>query len=324
MRKTLAALAVVTSFGALLTGCPVWGPDLQPRPDGSVVLDVPRTPDAQPDAGPSTCTGHGDCADGTYCDPSSRVCVPSSTCGTSAQCATGSYCDLRGTCIPGCASNNDCTRVATGLVCDTTHGVCIPGGQCTTNIDCTGGQVCVGGSCRAPSTVCQFNYQCSAGQSCVDGRCISSCSATSPCPSGQTCVGGFCTTRPTTGECSACPAGQVCVSGACQAPCTTDTQCGTGNYCDRGACRVDDRRPPPFCTAPAVGCASGSLCVDGVCRISCPTGTATECLSRDVNFNQCDANKICRYSNEVAPQCQRSTDCTNGRICVNALCVNPL
>jgi hypothetical protein len=102
-------------------------------------------------------------------------------------------------------------------------------------------------------------------------------------------------------------------------------------YCDNGACRVDTRRPAPFCSQNS-DCACGSVCSGGVCRISCdpsitcgtvhPQATDAYCMSVDFQFTRCDTTggNICRYNAEVSAQCSRSSDCPTGQTCVNAHC----
>ncbi len=267
---SLTTLSTLLLTAAVLSGCPVWGPE-------------PATP-----------------------------------CPTSG-CATGSYCDsARNVCTPGCGTDADCTRMGAGLVCNTSSHQCEPSGRCTADRDCPTGQSCVTGSCRPTSTLCQFNNQCSAGQVCIDGRCLAGCGGAVTCPSGQTCTNGHCDTP--AGSCSgvSCPSGQICSNGTCSGPCSVDTDCTTG-FCDHGVCRVDDRRPPPFCDATRP-CAAGSVCRNGVCRIACPTGTNDECMRRDVYFNVCGSDMVCTSTFEQNPQCQRSTECRSGQTCENAIC----
>jgi hypothetical protein len=306
---TVSALSILGVLAALLTGCPVWGPDTSPPPA---------------DSGPRTCDRDDQCAPNQYCNTSTHECVVTTPCGAGAQCPAGYYCDGRNACVPGCSSDNDCTVLGRDLVCNTSTNRCEPSGQCRQDSDCpTAGDACVAGSCRPADTLCRFNHQCGAGQECVDGRCLAQCrpgadAGAGSCPSGQVCTDGYCQ-YPSSGTCNCAP-GQVCAGGVCLSACTDDMQCADGSFCDHGVCRIDDRRPPPFCTPPSNGCATGSVCVDGVCRISCPTGTADECMRRDVNFNQCDAQRVCRYSNEANPQCQRNSDCGADLRCVNAVC----
>lgn len=332
------AVALLGAMSAVLAGCPVWGPlpgggGVTPLPTDGGIRDTGTpdvsTPDAG-DAGGTRCTSFEQCGQGEYCDPVSMSCVSSPMCTTTAQCPSGYYCNAANTCTPGCSNNTDCAALGTGLVCNTAARRCEPSGACGNDGDCSGGQVCVGGTCRAPADVCRFNYQCAAGQECVDGRCMGQCGGTTGCTGGQTCQNGFCqyppVTNPGTGTggsddpCARCTGTQVCSSGICLNACINDMACAAGQFCDRGACRVDDRRPEPFCTPPSNGCASGSVCVDGVCRISCPARTNEECMRRDVNFTTCDTMQICRYSNEANPQCRLNADCPMGQRCVNALC----
>lgn len=321
---SVATLSLLGTLGALLAGCPVWGPEPLGPLDGS----GPRTDAATTDTS-TRCDRNDQCDANQYCDPVGHVCVIGQSCSATSACPTGYFCDDRNVCAPGCTTNTDCATLSTALVCDTTQHRCVPGGSCQRDSECTtAGQVCVDGSCRAATTLCRYNYQCTSGHECVDGRCLTPCrtgvtTGAGSCPAGLACTSGYCQ-YPTGGTCGSCATSQVCAGGTCLAACTTDGQCGSGKFCDHGVCRVDDRRPAPFCTAPANGCATGSVCVDGVCRISCPGRTNEECQRRDVNFNKCDTavtpTPICRYASEVMPQCQRSVDCGSGHLCVNALC----
>ncbi len=322
----LSAVSLAASFGAVLSGCPVWGDD---GSDGRPMTTVPPPADADV---PRTCSTNSDCPDG-YCDATFRQCRTAVRCSTTAQCPSGLVCDARGFCVPGgCTSNAQCSSVAPGLVCDTSTRQCVPGGRCTSDAQCAATPntpVCLGGSCQARSNQCQFDYQCTgSGQACVDGRCVVGCTAATAsqvCAPGQQCVANRCT-YPTSGSCaSPCPTGQLCVSGACLRTCSTDAACGTGFMCDNGVCRVDTR-PRPFCTRDA-DCNRGSVCYNGACRLLCPMPTVMPdgaCMSVDVQFNLCrqDAmgRALCTSTNEQMPQCARTADCSAGRMCVNARC----
>lgn len=335
MRKhpiTVQSFMIVGSLGAWLLGCPVWSEHDDGR-DGVPVVDAGTTdrPPVVFDTGPRACTVNRDCASG-YCDPTGR-CATTQSCTSTAGCPSGSYCETsRGTCVPGCSANADCTRVAANLVCDTAARRCVPGG-CTTDAQCAATPttpVCLGGSCQPRANQCQFDYQCTgSGQSCVDGQCIVGCTtanAATACAAGQVCTNSRCT-YPTTGaDCGGrCTAAQLCVSGTCLATCTTDATCGSNQVCVGGVCRVDTR-PRPFCTMDSQ-CNANSVCNNGACRRLCPTpgaGTDGACLTVDVQFDLCRADtmgrSLCTSTNEQTPQCARSSDCTAGRTCVNARC----
>jgi Cys-rich repeat protein len=318
---TASTLLLLGAFGALLTGCPVWGGEMGPRPGGDG-----GTGDGA--VQPHPCSSNDQCAANQYCNVGTHECVTTPTCSNGAGCPGGYYCDNRNACVPGCSSNTDCTSLAAGLTCNATTHQCIPGGGCMTDRDCMSNEACVAGTCRGTSTLCQFNYQCNPGDECVDGRCLATCrqgatdGGVGACPSGLVCsTDGHCVEPAPTGggTCSNCAAGQVCSNGACVSACTADSQCNTGDFCDNGVCRLDDRRPPPFCVMDSQ-CAAGSVCRNGVCRAACPTGTNDECLRRDVNFNVCGADHLCTSSNEQNPQCQRNSQCAAGQTCVNAIC----
>lgn len=333
MRKlghTLHSLSVLAALGLGLMGCPVWenpddghGPGPGPYDAGTV------------DSGARSCRVNSDCPGG-YCSASATnpngVCVTSQTCRQTSDCFGSNRCDSRGVCVPGCASNNECSAIASGLVCDSTTRQCVPSGACSTDSDCASTPatpVCLGGACQPRSNQCQFDYQCTgAGQACVDGQCVVGCTAANAgtvCAAGQVCTNGRCT-YPTSGDCNgACASGQICVSGACLTTCNSDAACGAGFQCLNGVCRVDTR-PRPFCTQDSE-CSAGSVCYNGACRRECPTpGTGTDggCMRVDVQFNLCLADNmgrnLCTSTNEQRPECARTADCSAGRQCVNAQC----
>ncbi len=321
LTHAFSMMSLAATFGAVLTGCPVWDDDGSDRvrPDAGIPVDNGPPP-------VTTCTSHANCPGG-YC--LNNRCAAAQTCGAGSPCPSGFACDARGLCIPGCSTNADCTAVAAGLVCDTTTRQCVPGGRCTTDAQCASTPatpVCLGGSCQARTNQCQFDYQCTGtGQACVDGRCVVGCTSAAQCAAGQQCTAGRCA-YPTTGSCATpCATGQLCVSGVCLRTCANDATCGTGFMCDNGVCRVDTR-PRPFCTMDSQ-CNMGSVCYNGACRRQCPNPAVTpdgDCMRVDVQFNLCRADgmgrSLCTSTNEVMPQCARSANCAAGRACVNARC----
>lgn len=322
LAHTLSGITLVGLVGALLTGCPVWSED-----DGRSGMSPPPPADSGPIV--RSCSVNSDCPAG-YC--ASGRCTTGLGCASTAQCQSGFSCDSRHICVPGCTTNADCSTVASGLVCDPSSHACVPGGRCTTDANCASTPatpVCLGGSCQARTNQCQFDYQCTGmGQSCVDGRCVVGCTASNAatlCAQGQTCVSGRCG-YPTTGSCATpCAAGSVCANGVCLRTCANDAACDSGLMCDNGVCRVDTR-PRPFCTNDS-GCNSDSICYNGACRRLCPMPTVTpdgDCMRVDVQFNLCRpatmGRSLCTSTNEVTPECARSSTCPAGRMCVNARC----
>lgn len=321
---TLSMMSLAASFGAVLTGCPVWGDDDgrdRGRDDAGAIPVDNGPPPAR------TCSANTDCPGG-YC--LNNRCATAVQCMNAAQCPTGYTCDARNVCVPGgCTSNAQCAAVAAGLVCDTATRACVPGGRCTTDAQCASTPAtpaCLGGSCQPTANQCQFDYQCTGqGQACVDGRCVVGCTGAAQCAAGQVCTAGRCA-YPTTGSCATpCATGQICVSGACLRTCANDAACGTGFMCDNGVCRVDTR-PRPFCTMDSQ-CNTGSVCYNGACRRQCPMPTVMpdgDCMRVDVQFNLCRndgmGRSFCSSSNEVMPQCARTSNCSAGRMCVNARC----
>jgi hypothetical protein len=335
LRSSVSILTCLAALGLTLTGCPVWSNDGSGGGSGTDGGTPPPPPPPPPP--PATCDNNSSCPNG-FCNSATRRCAPSTPCTTSAQCASGSYCDTRMVCVPGgCGSTADCASRGTDLICDTSAHRCIPGGQCTNNTQCASTPstpVCLGGSCQPRTNQCQFDYQCTgSGQACVDGRCVVGCTAATAamvCATGQVCTSNRCSYPTTTGSCgTGCPMGQLCVSNVCLATCTTDASCpSTASnrlMCDHGVCRADTR-PRPFCTVDSE-CNRDSICYNGACRRLCPMPSVMpdgDCMRVDVQFNVClpdtMGRSLCTSSNEVRPQCARSTDCGAGLTCVNARC----
>ncbi|MBI4954250.1 MAG: hypothetical protein HY908_19655 [Myxococcales bacterium] len=138
----------------------------------------------------SRCDADTNCAEGTFCDPPSSVCLD--VCATGADCANGGQCvpptDALGNAILGirvCLSN---CNLVTGAPCDQSYGpvTCIPpGGGATTSCwqsagagagegcllvqDCAAGTVCTNDSlCHAWCTPPGVQATCAVGSLCTD------------------------------------------------------------------------------------------------------------------------------------------------------------
>ena len=276
------------------------------------------------------CTGAASCGPGSVCTASGCT----QTCSDGVPCAKGEICKA-GLCAapavdPG--AKKDCTTKADCPAGTCVAGVCEACGgnagpcPCKAASDCAGGQACVAGSCTAPQNTCKFSSECDAGKICAAGQCLASCETT-PCAAGFTCDKGAC--EPTVGG-PACTTDQQCgaetpecVSGVCAKKCGGDAECGGGKFCDQGAC-VIDTRPKPNCTDDnQCGGTSGTpkKCVGGFCKYTCTTAQGDGyCKTIDNRIGFCAKDLVCRPEAEAKAQCVASSDCTDGKECIDNQC----
>ena len=306
------------------------------------------------------CEPHGapdQCPSGFQCDPHKGACVGKS-CSTGFECGAGHIC-YKGNCIPHrppcsshsscgdgsyckngdcihtkrCADDKDCAALSGSFVCSPT-GSCVPGkpkGQaCTSGSTCPGG-VCVNGECGTcagdcgGAKTCQYNKHCGSGRVCLDGQCTNACASSSDCGSNQLCQGKVCVPGPASctksSQCSG--AGQTCVNGQCLVTCT-------------GKCPNKNDICSPLISSTADGvrachwdhlarleckttkdCSGSETCVNGVCRTSCATNT--DCAACE-DGPVCGTGGYCMTSQEAAPKCSTNSQCTGGKVCLNAQC----
>lgn len=245
--------------------------------------------------------------DGYGCTQTSPPPSSGSSCTTDANCPTGNVCNA-GVCAPASTPVADAGTSSPDADTKPTCGGDLGPCACKVSADCKdSGQVCVAGSCTNASNACRYSSECGTGKICADGQCLTSCTTT--CTDGYTCTKGVCA-----------PNAPTCDAGNCAPSCAKDTDCGAGNYCNQGACVVDTR-PQPNCTTDAqCGGTSGTpkKCLGGFCKYTCDTDAY--CRTIDSRIGYCAADKVCRSSEEANAQCKASSDCTNGKTCVDNTC----
>lgn len=277
----------------------------------------------------SACTGSASCAPGSVCTAGGC----SQTCSDSVRCQQGEVCKS-GLCAaptvdPG--PKKDCTTKADCAGGTCVAGVCQACGgsagpcPCKAAADCSGGQACVSGACTAAANTCKFSSECEAGKICADGQCLSSCETT-PCAAGFTCAKGACEPAPGGPACTTAQqcggATPQCVSGVCAQACAGDAECGGGKFCDQGACVVDTR-PKPNCTDDTQ-CGGGTTpkkCVGGFCKYTCTAAQGDAyCKTIDNRIGSCARDLVCRTASEANAQCVASSDCGDGKTCIDNAC----
>lgn len=294
---------------------------------------------------PSSCTNHGQCAGGHYCNGS--TCVPKlpngQTCSQPAQCQTntcseGYCCDAAcgnylckgwsGSCPTSCASDASCLSTA---YCNASNA-CVPkqslGTTCTANNQCASGScadgVCCNSECGAPCDrcdqpgavgTCKLAGSGTVGQpSCnpylCDGAsalCPSFCASDAGCAFGFTCSGGTCKPKASNG--ADCAFGSECRSGICADGVCCDTACDGG--CDR--CDISGQKGTcGLVTAGKPGSSCGLYLCDGK-GASCPTSC--------VNDAHCSPNAFC-HAGTCQPKSGNGAACTSSEQCGSGFCVD--
>ena len=281
------------------------------------------------------CTGASSCAPGSVCTASGCA----QTCSDGVPCAKGEVCKS-GLCSapttdPGakkdCTTKADCGdgKACVSGTCEACGGVAgpCPCTAATAATDCASGQACVAGACTSPTNTCKFSSECDSGKICAAGECLVSCE-TAPCAAGFTCDKGAC--EPNKGGADVCTTDQQCggdipqcVRGSCVKACTDDAVCGAGKFCDQGAC-VLDTRPHPNCTSDAQcggTSATPKKCVGGFCKYTCTSAQGDGyCRTIDNRIGFCAKDLVCRTSAEANAQCVASSECADGKICIDNQC----
>jgi len=256
--------------------------------------------------------------------------------------------DHEGKCVNVCSSDSDCT---TGKVC--VEGSCVKDPTCSSNSDCNNGDVCINGKCEfvCPEILC--NLYCENGfkkdtNGCDTCECIENpneCRQNSDCNPGQICKFetycgvGVCVDEvqcPDVMCMLACENGfkkgadgcDICECAEPDNKCQANSDCSVGEYC-----RFETYCGAGICTPVEVecrvdsDCGETSACIDGECK-----GTGLLCD----NNSQCSEGEICidGLCKEVEVECQvdadcgedqhcelmdceDSTDCGNGGVCVD-------
>ncbi|MFO0675989.1 MAG: hypothetical protein U0169_05610 [Polyangiaceae bacterium] len=247
---------------------------------------------------PSTCRSNVCNADGYCGDPNGTACTSSTTCRSAlcengrcgsncisdAQCAATSYCDgTTRTCLPDAPNGvrpggQNCERAAQCLsaVCSI-DGMCgqPDGTSCVASSVCRGASVCNGGTC---TSTCANDAECATPFFC-DGTthvCVAdfpngdpqtgACNRGAQCASGLCAADGKCGAR--TGEACASVAQcrtDACSNGTCGSGCADDAECTSDRYCDTGTstCLAD---APNGGRPQGAACSRGAQCLSGACH----------------------------------------------------------
>ncbi|MBI5482182.1 MAG: hypothetical protein HY906_25225, partial [Deltaproteobacteria bacterium] len=300
---------------------------------------------------PTTCSGDGACAPGSFCQgglcvaplPNGQPCTRDVMC-SSAHCSDGYCCNTAcgGACDECASTAGTCKLVAQGsagtpscvpYVCDGASAACPSG--CLFDTDCAPADFCNAGVCsaRQPNgAVCSRDRQCSSGHCmdsyCCDTVCDGACNACNLAAAEGTCslmaqgAAGAPSCRP-----------YVCdgVTPDCPSSCTDTSQCATGAYCSGGACY--GRQPNGVACTDAAQCWSNS-CVDGVCcasacNLPCDVcnraGSEGSCVPSPVGSpgSPSCSPYVCNGTATTCPTfCASDLDCTSGLHCLFGACLS--
>jgi len=245
------------------------------------------------------CAPAASCPDGTSCDDTTGLCVPSCFEGG---CADGFTC-LSGSCV-----DTACTSLAEPCAAGT---VC-RAGSCVDPCDgaiCPSGEVCRGGSCVDPcaGVVCPTNQVCVARDPAATTLCGPSCNCTELsvplCAADRACDARD--ASPTSGLCvdpgcetTSCAASEACVAGSCVDRCAS-VVCPLFHVCTGGECVTD--------ACGRISCPAGRVCSEGSCVDPCTLVT-------------CAATEICR-AGVCEPDLCSTVVCVPGQTCSDGLCI---
>ncbi len=327
-RFSMVAVVGLTGALAVGSGCNIYTDGYYCDNRGCYTCDGYGCADVPPPS-KSTCRGNVSCGPDGVCTElgCAQRCSSDSGCPRGEVCR-GSLCVAPTTSEPPktkeCTEKADCGQgkaCVAGVcsVCGGTSGPC----PCAGPSECASNEACVANACIPKTATCTFSSECGPGLICAEGQCLSGCDAQKPCSSGFTCDRGVCRPEPTGRDCSngaPCPTdAPLCVAGRCTAACTSDAQCGQGKYCNQGACVVDTR-PKPNCTddTQCAGSPNPRTCIGGFCKYRCTSDQI--CRTIDTRIGYCAKDGVCRSAQEANPECINSTQCAQGKLCIDNQC----
>lgn len=162
------------------------------------------------DGGSKFCTGDSECATGSICHPTARLCVQ--TCTSSSDCPMGAKaCNPvvagSSTNVCQCTTSNLCATDTAGTICAAYDQICVA--KCASSADCPNGRTCdtASGDCAPPGGNNDGGMD--AGTPCTDqGQCGNDvCDFTT----GYCAAGATCST--TNAQPDTCSYGQACFQG---------------------------------------------------------------------------------------------------------------
>ncbi len=175
------------------------------------------------DGGSKFCAGDSECATGSICHPTAKLCVPTCTMGSdcanpgSRNCAAPAGTSTK---VCGCTTSALCNTDKAGTICAAYDGICVA--KCAGDSDCPSGRTCntTTGDCNAPG-----GQGGGAGGGSGGGGGQTACTAQGQCSAdGGTEVCDF-----TTGFCGA--AKTCSTSNAQPDTCNYGQACFQGNLC---------------------------------------------------------------------------------------------
>ena len=275
----------------------------------------------------SSCTSRADCPEGQICNIVAGRCVaPPETCTLDTDCPAGKVCAADGSCITGCANNDECEA---GTFCNMDTRICDPG--CRADEDCSEDQTCNDENvCVCDPNKCQVGEVCDSDNIACIENVVESCDDLD-CPDGSVC-------NPDTLTCED--------EMRCTPVPDQPNSCGAGAACNEatGVCEIVNEACGPNDPTEA-DCASGAnpylnkefcACVECLDNSHCDAAAGEEC-----NFNgqcaaacsqPCDANVPGTCSGETpycnagcCSECFGNVDCNMeiGEICLDGTCIEP-
>lgn len=272
----------------------------------------------------SSCTSRADCPEGQICNIVAGRCVaPPETCTLDTDCPAGKVCAADGSCITGCANNDECEA---GTFCNMDTRICDPG--CRADEDCSEDQTCNDENvCVCDPNKCQVGEVCDSDNIACIENVVESCDDLD-CPDGSVCNPDTLTCEdemrctPEPDQPNSCGAGAACneatgvceiVNDACGPDDPTAEICAmtTNPYLNKDFCACVGCLEDSQCdVAAGEGCNSNGQC--SICVVECDPGIPGACTGD---------TPICSLGCCVG--CETNNDCADGNICLGGACEPP-
>ena len=263
------------------------------------------------------CYDNRDCAElpGTFCDFSTRSCVPEGSCTSDLQCPLGTVC-RQYVCVAGCSDSADCP-----LDSYCSNNQCVNG--CQADDFCEFAQFCMGGSCQdaysASTPYCKtcdggdltscgdrdnlcliYPYDSDAFAAVDDEYCAPDCSGDQRCPNGFSCNSVISVKQEDLCQVDAdCPAGLPCLKSPEE---------------DSGYCPCAGNNPCPANTCFTDYCIGGTCSILGSAGLTLPCNNAADCKVCLVTLDSC-ANTACEPVDCILNDGVNYGGCVSGQGC---------